>query len=97
VPIACIHPDYEPVGVYAAAVILDSHPGLGLAWPPETTVSAACAQLIRTWDMVENAAYQSRPVTETPTPSAEALQATGEAIDRLFGRYLARRGKRRWV
>ncbi len=57
--------------------ILDSHPGLRLACPPETTVSGACAQLIRTWDMVENAGYQSRPVTETSTPSAEALQARG--------------------
>jgi hypothetical protein len=75
--------------------ILDSHPDL--ACPPETSVTAACVQFARTWDIVENAgADDSSPVDDQREPSAEALAAVRDAVDRMYGRYLHRRGKRRW-
>jgi hypothetical protein len=75
--------------------ILDSHPEL--ACPPETSIASACADLARTWDILESAGSgNGRLVHETPPLPPHAALAVREAIDRVYGRYLLRRGKRRW-
>jgi protein-tyrosine sulfotransferase len=75
--------------------ILDSHPEL--ACPPETSVASMCAQVARTWDILENAdADSTRPVDDAPALAPEAIAAVRDAADRVYGRYLRRRGKRRW-
>jgi hypothetical protein len=75
--------------------ILDSHPDL--ACPPETGITAACVQLARTWDILENAGASAfTPVTQRTSPSADTLAAVRDAVDRAYGRYLRDRGKRRW-
>lgn len=74
--------------------ILDSHPDL--ACPPETVVASACAALLRSWAILEEAGSESRPpadATQVPEAGIAVVQA---AMDHLFGGYLRRRGKRRW-
>jgi len=71
--------------------ILDSHPDL--ACPPETDVTTACARLLHTWDILENAIAGQ----DAGQPgSSRALAAVRDTIDGIYGRYLRRRGKRRW-
>jgi protein-tyrosine sulfotransferase len=72
--------------------ILDSHPDL--ACPPETGISSACVQLARSWDVLDNG--DSSPEDIPATSSPEALRALRDTMERAFGTYLARRGKRRW-
>ena len=75
--------------------ILDSHPDL--ACPPETSITGTCVQLVRTWDILENAgADVFTPVTKQTAPSPDTLAAVRDAVDRVYGRYLRGRGKRRW-
>jgi sulfotransferase family protein len=76
--------------------ILDSHPDL--ACPPETGVTAACAGLVHAWDILENADVGDRTDTEAAglAGSPRALAAVRDTVDGIYGRYLERRGKRRW-
>lgn len=75
--------------------ILDTHPEF--ACPPETMITAACMALLRSWDILENAGSgRQRLVTEPPRLPAEAIQTVHDVVDRIYGRYLARRGKPRW-
>jgi protein-tyrosine sulfotransferase len=75
--------------------ILDSHPEF--ACPPETSVSAALAQLARVWDILENTGPgERRPPMAAPAPSPQAAAALRAAIDDAFRDYLRARGKRRW-
>jgi hypothetical protein len=74
--------------------ILDSHPEL--ACPPETSIASMCAQVVRSWSIAETAGDESTSLTAAVPPPPEALAATREIVDRMFGRYLARRGKARW-
>jgi len=75
--------------------ILDTHPDF--ACPPETMIAAACVPLLRSWDILENAGSgQQRPVTDPAQLPADAAELVRETVDRLYDRYLARRGKPRW-
>lgn len=76
--------------------ILDSHPDL--ACPPEAGAIAACAALMHVWDILENAGADDPADTEAAgrVGSAAALAAVRDAVDGIYGRYLRRRGKRRW-
>ncbi len=75
--------------------ILDTHPEI--ACPPETMITAACVALLRSWDILENAGTgRQRLVTESARLPAEAADTVRETVDRLFARYLSRRGKPRW-
>lgn len=75
--------------------ILDSHPEL--ACPPETSIASVCAGLARTWDILDTAGSGTgRPVDEPAPLPPHAAVAVREAIDRVYGHYLERRGKRRW-
>jgi hypothetical protein len=67
--------------------ILDSHPDL--ACPPESDVTTACSRLMHSWNILENA-------TTGGQDSADALAAVRDTVDDIYGRYLERRGKRRW-
>jgi hypothetical protein len=78
--------------------ILDSHPEL--ACPPETMLGTACFMLARLWDLLapspQSATEGFRPyrVPENlPEPAADSIRG---ALDDVYGRYLARHGKRRW-
>jgi Sulfotransferase family len=71
--------------------ILDSHPEL--ACPPETNVGQTAANLVRTWNLLENAGADT---TAADVPAPRILQAARAAIDEVFDRYLDRRGKARW-
>jgi hypothetical protein len=75
--------------------ILDSHPEL--ACPPETVVSSACASLLRSWMILEEAGSEGKPLTDAGQVPAEGIAVVQSSIDRLFGGYLRRRGKRRWA
>jgi hypothetical protein len=75
--------------------ILDSHPEL--ACPPETVVSSACASLLRSWMILEEAGSEGRPLAGAGQVPAEGIAVVQSSIDRLFGAYLRRRGKRRWA
>lgn len=56
-----------------------------------------CAQVARTWDILENAdADSARLVEDAAALAPEAIIAIRDAADRVYGRYLRRRGKRRW-
>jgi Sulfotransferase family len=75
--------------------ILDSHPEL--ACPAETSVASACRQLIGTLDVLETAGSgQSQSVMSAASPSPTVLASVRSVIDAAYGRYLRRRGKRRW-
>jgi protein-tyrosine sulfotransferase len=74
--------------------ILDSHPEL--ACPPETTVASACASLLRSWAILEEAGSEGRPLTGTAEVPAAGIAVVQSAIDELFSSYLRRRKKRRW-
>jgi hypothetical protein len=75
--------------------ILDTHPDL--ACPPETMITAAAVPLLRSWDILEHAGEgQQRLVNAPPALPAEAADLIRDTLDRLYGRYLARRGKPRW-
>lgn len=74
--------------------ILDSHPEL--ACPPETTVASACASLLRSWAVLEDAGSEGRPLSEVGEVPPAGIAVVQSAIDGLFSSYLARRGKRRW-
>jgi hypothetical protein len=74
--------------------ILDSHPDL--ACPPETSIAAAAAALLRSWDSLDRAGSASTPVTGPAPPSEHMLADVRETIDRMYVPYLRRRGKRRW-
>ncbi len=75
--------------------ILDTHPEF--ACPPETMITAACVALLRSWDVLENAGSgQQRLVTEPARLPTEAVDVVRGTVDRIYGRYLARRGKPRW-
>jgi hypothetical protein len=73
--------------------ILDSHPHL--ACPPETGVTNACARLVAAWRILE-AARAAQPADTDHVGSPLALAAVRETVDGIYGRYLQRRGKRRW-
>lgn len=75
--------------------ILDTHPEF--ACPPETMITAACVALLRSWDILENAGSgEQRLVTEPARLPDEAIDTVRGVVDRLYGSYLARRGKPRW-
>jgi hypothetical protein len=75
--------------------MLDSHPDF--ACPPETSVASMCAQLARTWDILENAdADGARLAHDEAVLTPEATAAIRDSIDRCYGRYLRHRGKQRW-
>lgn len=75
--------------------IVDSHPEF--ACPPETSVATTCAHIARIWAVLEDVGADSaRPVEESPVLAPEAITAIRDAADRVYGRYLRRRGKRRW-
>ncbi len=75
--------------------ILDTHPDL--ACPPETMITAAAVPLLRSWDILEHAGEgQQRLVNAPPALPVEAADLIRDTLDRLYGRYLARRGKPRW-
>jgi len=74
--------------------ILDSHPEL--ACPPETTVASACASLLRSWAVLEDAGSEGRPLNEVGQVPPAGIAVVQSAIDGLFSSYLARRGKQRW-
>jgi hypothetical protein len=95
-------PSRSPVFVLSASrsgstlirFILDSHPDL--ACPPETDVASACARLMSTWEILQNAtAGEGAEAAGQPGP-APALAAVRDTVDGVYGRYLRRRGKRRW-
>jgi hypothetical protein len=75
--------------------VLDSHPDL--ACPPETGVTAACAGLMHSWDILENSRGE-RASAEAAGQAASplAVAAVRATVDDIYGRYLLRRGKRRW-
>ena len=75
--------------------ILDTHPDI--ACPPETMITAACVPLLRSWDILDHAGEgQQRLVDAPPGMPPEAAELIRDTMDRLFGQYLARRGKPRW-
>jgi hypothetical protein len=74
--------------------ILDSHPEL--ACPPETVVSSACASMLNSWMILEEAGSEGKPLTDIGQVPAAGIAVVQSAMDRLFGGYLRRRGKRRW-
>jgi hypothetical protein len=74
--------------------ILDSHPEF--ACPPETTVASACASLLRSWAILEDAGSEGRPLNEVGEVPSAGIAVVQSAIDGLFSSYLARRGKQRW-
>jgi hypothetical protein len=75
--------------------ILDTHPEF--ACPPETMITAACVSLLRSSDILENAGSgHQRLVTEAAKLTDEAMATVRDTVDRIYGRYLARRGKPRW-
>jgi hypothetical protein len=75
--------------------ILDTHPEF--ACPPETMITAACVSLLRSSDILENAGSgHHRLATETAQLNAEALDPVRDIVDRIYSRYLRRRGKPRW-
>lgn len=82
-------------GSTLARFILDSHPDL--ACPPETSVSAALAQLARVWGILEDTGSgEPRPPMTPAAPSPRAAAALRAAIDDAFRDYLLARGKKRW-
>lgn len=75
--------------------ILDTHPDV--ACPPETMITGACASLMQSWDILENAGSGThRPVDEQVQLPEVAMEVVRGIVDQLYGRYLARRGKPRW-
>lgn len=78
--------------------ILDSHPEL--ACPPETNVGQVCLGLARLWDLLDPSADSAgdewRPNAVLASLSDDAAGAIRAAVDGVYGRYLARYGKRRW-
>jgi|HubBroStandDraft_2_1064218.scaffolds.fasta_scaffold16899_4 hypothetical protein len=75
--------------------ILDTHPDF--ACPPETMITAACVSLLRSSDILENAGSgHNRLVTESASLPEAALDTVRDTVDRIYSRYLGRRGKPRW-
>jgi protein-tyrosine sulfotransferase len=78
--------------------ILDSHPEL--ACPAETNVGSVCYALARLWDLLdpspESARDGWRPDGVPAAVPAAAAASIRAAVDQVYGRYLARHGKRRW-
>lgn len=74
--------------------ILDSHPEL--ACPPETIVSSACASMLRSWTILDEAGSEGKPISDTGQVPPAGIAVVQSAMDHLFGAYLRRRGKRRW-
>jgi hypothetical protein len=74
--------------------ILDSHPEL--ACPPETTVASACASLLRSWAILEEAGSEGRALSDAAEVPPAGIAMVQSAIDGLFRSYLHRRGKQRW-
>jgi protein-tyrosine sulfotransferase len=74
--------------------ILDSHPDL--ACPPETDVTTACARLMHAWDILQSAVAGEGAEAAGKPGSPQALAAIRDTVDGIYGRYLQRRGKRRW-
>lgn len=78
--------------------ILDSHPDL--ACPPETNVGQVCFGLARLWDLLEPSPESAkdgwRPHLVPDHIPGDATRAIRGAVDAIYGRYLARHGKRRW-
>lgn len=94
--------DVSPVFILTASrsgstllrFILDSHPQL--ACPPETSIAAACAQLSLSWDALEHADDATRRLNAPIVPTPQALLGIRDTVERAYGSYLERRGKRRW-
>ena len=60
-------------------------------------ITAGCVALLRSWDILENAGSgRNRLVTESAQPPAEAIDTIRGTVDRIYQRYLAKRGKPRW-
>jgi protein-tyrosine sulfotransferase len=78
--------------------ILDSHPEM--ACPPETSVGQVCLALARLWDILEPspepAGHGWRPDAVPVHLPPDAVMSIRAAVDEVYGRYLARRGRRRW-
>jgi protein-tyrosine sulfotransferase len=78
--------------------ILDSHPDL--ACPAETNIGPTCFGLARLWDLLEpspESVAKGFAPNEVPAhlPPDAAASIRG-VVDEVYGRYLARHGKRRW-
>jgi len=74
--------------------ILDSHPDF--ACPPETSIAVAAASLVRAWDFLERVGSDTTSVAAPAVPPDHVLAGVRATIDRMYGQYLRRRGKRRW-
>lgn len=75
-------------------LVLDSHPEL--ACPPETSIGVTAANLVRTWNLVENAGASTAPADPRAPLASHVLDAARSAVDQIFDRYLDRHGKARW-
>jgi hypothetical protein len=76
-------------------LILDSHPDL--ACPPETQIGSACRYLAESCYVLEEAGSGGRrSAGDQSALPEEVLTLVRTAVDRAFGRYLERSGKRRW-
>jgi protein-tyrosine sulfotransferase len=97
-PIACDSPVFvltsSRSGSTLLRFILDSHPEL--ACPPETIVSSACAAMLGSWMILEEAGSEGKPLTGMGQLPPAGIAVVQSAMDQLFGAYLRRRGKRRW-
>ena len=78
--------------------ILDSHPEL--ACPPETSLGSVCYMMTRLWDLLDPSSQSAqegiRPHQVPPDLSEPAVASIRGVVDDVYGRYLARHGKRRW-
>ncbi|HEY2577090.1 MAG TPA: sulfotransferase [Streptosporangiaceae bacterium] len=78
--------------------ILDSHPDL--ACPPETNVGQVCFGLARLWDLLDPSPESVKdgwqPAAVPGQLPPDAVMFIRAAVEQVYGRYLARQGKRRW-
>src|SRR5215469_3622193 len=78
--------------------ILDTHPDL--ACPAEACLGSACFMLARLWDVLEpspQSASEGFQPFRGPVELADTARASIRGVvDDVYGRYLARYGKRRW-
>jgi hypothetical protein len=75
--------------------ILDSHPEL--ACPPETQIASACRSLAVSINVLENVINGRTTARGNQGLLTEnVLSAVRETLERIYGAYLLRRGKKRW-
>lgn len=74
--------------------LLDAHPEL--ACPPETKLPALCTQLVGVWSMLDGAPLTGEPTADAAAVPGAALEGVRRMLDDMTGKYLGRRGKRRY-